>query len=131
MSELEHAFKISTRKATTKDAADDAEGQVVLNVIGQQTLMVATWRDDVPVKPIGKGTLHDAVRKHLSGYVSHVLSDDRLPERADFDPQDDSRPDVERRRRLNDVRRLPRRLEPLERVGRLVECEDFFCARID
>lgn len=93
--------------------------------------MVATWRDDVPVKPTGKWTLHHAVRKHFSGYVIHVLSNDRLPERADFDPQDDSRPDFERSRRLNDFRRLPRRLEPLERVGRLVECEDFLCARID
>ena len=93
--------------------------------------MVATWRDDVPVKPVGKWTLHDSVRKHFSRYVIHVLSNDRLPERADFDPQDDSRPDVERRRRLNDFRRLPRRLEPLARVGRLVECEDFLCARID
>lgn len=93
--------------------------------------MVATWRDGVPVKPVGKGTLHDAVRKHFSGYVLHVLSNDRLPEWADSDPEDDSRPDVERRRRLKDFGRLPRRLEPLERVGRLVECEDFLCARID
>jgi hypothetical protein len=131
MSELEHAFEISTRKARTKGSAEDAEWQLVLDVIGQKALIVTAWRDDVPVKPSGKRTLDDAIRKHLSGFVFHVLSNDRLPERADFDPEDNSRSDVERRRRLNDFRRLPRWLETLERVRRLVEREDFLSARVD
>ena len=131
MSELEHAFEISTRKAGTKGSAEDTEWQLVLDVIGQKALIVTARRDDVPVKPMGKRTLDDAIRKHLSGFEFHVLSNDRLPERADFDPEDDSRPNVERRRWLNNFRRLPRWLEPLERVGRLVECEDSLSARVD
>ena len=131
MSELEHAFEISTRKARTKGSAENAEWQLVLDVVGQHALIVTAWRHDVPVKPIGKRTLEHAIRKHLSGFVFHVLSNDRLPERADFDPEDDSRSDVERRRWLNNFRRLPRWLKPLERVGRLVECEDFLSARVD
>lgn len=131
MSELEHAIEISTRKAGTKGSAEDTEWQLVLDVIGQQALIVAAWRHDVPVKPTGKRTLDDAIRKRLSGFVFHVLSNDRLPERADSDSEDDSRAHVERRRWLNDFRRLPRWLEPLERVGRLVECEDSLSARVD
>ena len=131
MSELEHAFEISTRKARTKGSAENAEWQLVLDVVGQHALIVAAWRHDVPVKPIGKRTLEHAIRKHFSGLISHVLGKDRLPERPDLDLEEYSRAYVERRRWLNNFRRLPRWLEPLERVGRLVECEDFLSARVD
>ena len=131
MSELEHAFEISTRKARTQGSAENTEWQLVLDVVGQHALVVATWRHDVPVKPIGKRALDHAIRKHLSRLISHVLGKDGLPERPDLDLEEYSRADVERRRWLNNFRRLPRWLKPLERVGRLVECEDFLSARVD
>ena len=131
MSELEHAFEIATRETATKGSAEDPERQLILDVVGQHALMIATWRHDVPVKPLGKWPLEHAVRKHLSGLIRHVLGKDGLPERPDLDLEEDARSHVERRRWLNDFRRLPRWLEPLERVGRLVESEDLLSARVD
>ena len=38
MSELEHAFEISTRKAGTQGSAENTEWQLVLDVVGQHAL---------------------------------------------------------------------------------------------
>jgi len=95
MSKVEHAFEISARKAASKGAAEDAQRELVFDVIGQQALIFATGCDDVLVQPARKGALHHAVCKHPPRLVGNVLGDDGLPQRPHLDLQDDLRPDLE------------------------------------
>ena len=131
VSELEQTLQIPASESSAKGSAQDTERQLVFDVVGQYTLILATGANDVLVKPAGKRALHHTVGEHFAWLVRHVLRDDRLPERPCFDLQDHAGSHLERSRWLQDPSCLPGRLQPFERVRRLVECKHRLRACID
>jgi len=128
---LEQAIELSARIARAEQTTERAEGQLVVDVVGQRAALRVDRRHDVTVQPSRERPPHHAIGEHATGLVLDVLGDDRLRHEAHARAQDHAGADRERRRRLHDLDPLPGRGQPFERIGPLVEGEDRRCGRPD
>ncbi len=95
MTKLEQALEIVAREAAAEGATDGSQWKLVFNLVGQRALTSTSWRHDMFVEPVSEWPLDHAICEHDAGFVGYVLCLDRLPKRPHFDPQDDSRTDIE------------------------------------